>query len=79
MSLPSFYCSRTLFSYHPGPDLNQITLYGPDEFAFVLYEMGEARKAGANDRCNRLAARLCELWDATKATKAVNESETKRE
>jgi len=33
---PSFFCTKTLLSYHPGQDLNRITLVGPN-FEFVLY------------------------------------------
>jgi hypothetical protein len=64
--IPSFYCTKTLLSYHPSPDLNRITLHGPDGFEFALYRMGEGREAGANDRCNALAHRLTELWDGQK-------------
>jgi hypothetical protein len=61
--IPSFYCSKTLLGYS-GEDLNRIVLHGPDGFEFVLYEIGEARDARANQRCNDLAAKLREVWDA---------------
>jgi hypothetical protein len=64
---PTFYCCRTLMSYHPGQDLNRITLYGPGDFQFVLYEMAEKRPANAHDRCNLLAQQLRVLWDNKKA------------
>jgi hypothetical protein len=66
-SLPSFYCTRTLMSYSPRPDLNRVTLCGPDGFEFTMYQMGATRHAGANQRCNELAAALTELWDNKKA------------
>ena len=62
-AFPTFYCTRTLLSYHPSQDLNRITLCGPNDWEFVLYEMGEARDVKAPDRCNALAAKLRELWD----------------
>ena len=59
--LPRFYCMKALLGFHPGPDLNRITLYGPNDFQFVLYEMGEPRDAKANQRCNELAAALSKI------------------
>lgn len=59
---PKFYGCKTLLSYHPEQDLNRITLYGPGDFSFVLYEMGEKRTLKANGRCNQLAAALEKLW-----------------
>jgi hypothetical protein len=64
---PTFYCCRTLMSYHPDQDLNRVTLYGPDNFRFVLYEISEERALDAADRCNRLAAALSAAWDNKKA------------
>ena len=67
MNIPTFFCSRTLLGFHPSQDLNRITLNGPDNFQFILYEMGEPRPADAADRCNGLAGRLTLLWDKDKA------------
>lgn len=63
MTDPHFFCTRTLLSYHPGPDLNRVTLFGPNDFKFVLYALGEDRPAAAAGRCNSLAAALTALWD----------------
>lgn len=63
---PSFYTCRTLLSYHPSPDLNRVTLYGPNDFQFILYEIGEPRRGDANERCAKLAVALCKLWDQQK-------------
>jgi hypothetical protein len=60
--IPPFYCSKTLLSYHPAPDLNRIILNGPHGFRFTLYEIGEERDHTAADRCNQLAAQLSEIW-----------------
>ncbi len=65
--MPSFYCCRTLLGFAPEQDLNRVTLYGPDDFQFVLYEMAEKRPANAHDRCNLLAQQLRVLWDNKKA------------
>lgn len=60
---PAFYCMKTLMGYHPGPDLNRITLYGPNDFSFELIPIGKDRDPNANQRCNELAAKLTELWE----------------
>lgn len=62
--LPAFYCTRTLLGFHPEQDINRMTLNGPGDWRFVLYEMGEPRDQRATQRANQLAAALTKLWEA---------------
>jgi hypothetical protein len=64
LKIPPFFCMKTLMGYHPGPDLNRITLNCPDGSEFVLYKIGEARDPQANQRCNELAAHMSKLWSS---------------
>ena len=62
--LPTFYCMRTLLGFGDQQDLNNVTIYGPNGFNYVLFEMNEPRDdKKSREWSNKLAQELTKLWD----------------